>query len=149
MENNNWSNVHLMQWDIWTTACIFGASKVSLQRGRYTFRHITVLREIIEVVKTFILSIKDTVPISAKSSIKFVKKGAKVPCKRTPPVGVWHHTSDWILLADLNKHYFFPVHAAFTQLRPQLKKLGFNNKLIRSTIKKLCESSMECSFVSG
>ena len=77
-----------MQRDIWTTACILGASKVSLQRGRYTFRYNTVLHEIIEVVKTFILSIKDTVPISAKSSIKFVKKGAKVPCKSTPPVGV-------------------------------------------------------------
>ena len=26
------------------------------------------------------------------------------------------------------------------------KKLGFNNKLIRNTIKKLSQSSMECSF---
>ena len=26
------------------------------------------------------------------------------------------------------------------------KKLGLNNKLIRDTIKKLCKSSMECSF---
>ena len=135
--------------------------------------------------------------------------------KRTPPVGILHHASDWILLADLNKTYCFPVHIAFTQLRPDItifsdslrkvilikltcpceenmeswrgtkmnkysalktiieskgwcvdlfavevgargycsrsvlccfKKLGFNNKLIRNTIKKLRKSSMECSF---
>ena len=201
--------------DVCTTAHILGACKVSLQQGRYTFRHHTVLRGVIEVLKTFILNVKDTVPISPKSSIKFVRKGTKVPRKRTPPVGILHHASDWILLADLNKAYCFPVHIAFTQLRPDItifsnslrkvipieltcpceenmeswhgtkiskysalktiieskgwcvelfavevgargycsrsvlccfKKLGFNNKLIRSAIKKLSKSSMECSF---
>ena len=106
--------------DVCTTAHILGACKVSLQQGRYTFRHDTVLRGVIEVLKTFILNIKDTVPISPKSSIKFVRKGTKVPCKMTPPVGILHHTSDWILLADLNKTYCFPVHIAFTQLRPDI-----------------------------
>ena len=171
------------------------------------------MREVIEVLQTFILNIKDTVPISPKSSTKFVRKGTKVPHKRTPPVGILHHASDWILLADLNKTYCFPVHIAFTELRPDItifsnslrkvisieltclyeenmeswhgtkinkysalktiieskgwravkvgargycsrsvsccfKTLGFNNKLIRSTIKKLSKCSMECSFCS-
>ena len=61
-----------------------------------------------------------TVPISPKSSIKFVRKGTKVPRKRTPPVGILHHASDWILLADLNKIYCFPAHIAFTQLRSDI-----------------------------
>ena len=173
------------------------------------------MRGVIEVLKTFNLNIKDTVPISPKSSIKFVRKGTKVPCKRTPPVVILHHASDWILLADLNKTYCFPMHIAFIQLRPDItifsnslrkvilieltcpceenmeswhdtkinkysalktiieskgwcvelfevevgargycsrsvlccfKKLGFNSKLIRNTIKKLSKSSMECSF---
>ena len=56
----------------------------------------TVLGKVIEALKTFILSIKETVPISAKSSIKFMKKGTKVPCKRSPPVGILHHASDWV-----------------------------------------------------
>ena len=55
--------------DVCTTAHILGACKVSLQQGRYTFRDDTVLREVIEVLKTLILNIKDTVPISPKSSI--------------------------------------------------------------------------------
>ena len=60
--------------DVCTTAHILGACKVSLQQGRYTFRHDTVLSEVTEVLKTFILNIKGTVPISPKSSIKFVRK---------------------------------------------------------------------------
>ena len=58
--------------DVCTTAHILGACKVSLQQGRYTFRHDTVLHKIIESLKSFILNIKQTVPISPKSSIKFV-----------------------------------------------------------------------------
>ena len=72
-----------------------------------------VLYKFIEPLKTFILNIK-AVAISAKSSVKFVKKGAKVPCKRTPPVSVLHHASNWVLLADLNSNYCFPVHIVFT-----------------------------------
>ena len=197
--------------DVCTTAHILGACKVSLQQGRYTFRHDTVLRGVIEVLKTFILTIKDTVPISPQPSIEFVRKGTKVPHKRTPPVGILHLSSDWILLADLNKTYCFPVHIAFTDIKifPDslrkvilieltcpceenmeswhgtkinkysalktiieskgwclelfavevgargywsrsvlccFKKLGFNNELIRNTIKKGSKSSMECSF---
>ena len=61
----------------------FTACKVSLQQRRYTFRQGTVLREVIEVLKTFILNIKDTVSISPKPSIKFLRKRTKVSCKRT------------------------------------------------------------------
>ena len=71
--------------DVCTTAHVLGACKVALQQGRYTFRHDTVLHQVIEALQTFISNIKDAVPISAKSSIIFVKKGAKVPRKRTPP----------------------------------------------------------------
>ena len=58
--------------DVCTTAHILGACKVSLLQGRYTFRHDTVLRQVIAALKTFISNIKEMVPISAKTSIKFV-----------------------------------------------------------------------------
>ena len=74
----------------------------------------TVLHEVIEALKTFILNIKETVPICPKSSINFARKGTKVPHKRTPPVGILYHACDWIFLADLSKTYCFPVHIAFT-----------------------------------
>ena len=54
---------------------------------------------------------------------------AKVPRKRSPPVGIFHHASDWVLIADLNSNYCFPVHIAFTQLRPDITI--FSNNLIK------------------
>ena len=72
--------------DVCTAAHILGACKVSLQQGKYTFKHNTVLCKVIETPKTFILNIKEAVPIPSKTSIKFVEKGAKVPRKRTPPL---------------------------------------------------------------
>ena len=106
--------------DVCTTASILGSCKVSLKQRRYTFRHNSVLHEVIEVLKNFNLNIKDTVSISAIRSTKFVRKGVKVLRNRTPPVGILHHASDGILLADLNKNYYFPVHIAFTQLRTDI-----------------------------
>ena len=62
--------------DVYTAAHIIGC-KVSLQQGRYTFRPDTVLCIVIEALKTFILNMKEAVPISAETSIKFVKKEQK------------------------------------------------------------------------
>ena len=103
--------------DVCTTAHILGACKVSLLQVRYTFKHDTALRQVIAVLKTVISNIKETVHISAKTSIK---KEAKVPCKRSPPVPILHHASDWVLIADLNSNYCFPVHILYTQLRPDI-----------------------------
>ena len=60
--------------DMCTTAHILGACKVSLQQGRYTFRYDTVLHKITESLKSFILNIKQAVPISSKSSINLKKR---------------------------------------------------------------------------
>ena len=114
-----------------------------------------MLSGVIEVLKTFLVNLKDTVPISAKSSIKFVRKGAKVIRKRTPPVGILHHASQWILLADLDKNcWCVKLSAVEVGARAYcskyvlccFKKLGFSNPLISNTTKKLSKSSMECSF---
>ena len=98
----------------------------------------------IAALKRFISNIKETVPISAKTSIKFVKKGAKVPRKRSPPVGILHHASDWVLIADLNRNYCFPVHIAFTKLRPDITIFGNNlGKVILLELTYPCEENME------
>ena len=130
--------------EVCTTGHILGACKVALQQGRYTFRHDTVSHQVIEALQTFISNIKEGVPISAKSSIMFVKKGAKLPRKRTPPVGILHCVSDWVLLAGLNSYYCFPVHIAFTQLRPDITI--FPNSLRKVILIELtcpCEENMQ------
>ena len=106
------------------TAYILGVCKVSLQQVRYTFRHDTVLHKIIRSLKSFILNINQAAPISPKSSIRFVKMGTKVPCKRTSRAGISHQASDWVLLVDLDSNYCFPIHIAFTQLRAHILHLS-------------------------
>ena len=71
----------LFSKDVCTTGHILGACKVALQEGRYTFRHGTVLHQVIEALQTFISNIKEAVPTSAKSSIMFVKKEQKCLAK--------------------------------------------------------------------
>ena len=129
----------LCSQDVCTSAHISRACKISLQEGRYTFRHDTVLCGVIEVLKSFIANLKDAVPISAKSSIKFVRKGAKVTRKRTPSVGILHHASQWILLADRNKNCCFPVHIAFTQLRPDIR-------IFSSSLRKAIFIELTCRY---
>ena len=135
-----------MYKDVCTTAHILGACKVALQQGRYTFRHDTVLHQVIEALQIFISNIKEAVPISAKSSIMFVKKGAKVPHKRTPPVGILRYASDLVLLADLNSNYCFPVHIAFTQLRPEENMQSWHSTKINKylALKTVIESNGWC-----
>ena len=77
--------------DVCTTAQILGACNESLLQGTYTFRHGTVLRQVIAALKTFISNIKETVPISAKTSIKFVKKGSESASQKES--ASWHFTS--------------------------------------------------------
>ena len=102
------------------------------------------MHKIIESLKSFILNVKQAVPFSPKSANKFVKKGTKVPHKRTPPVGILHQASDWVLLADLDGNYCFPTHIAFTQLRPDITifsnafKKGYTHILTCP-----CEENME------
>ena len=116
---------------------------VSLQQGRYTFMHDIALPQVMEVLKTFISNIKEAVPISTKSSITLLKKGVEMPHKRTV-VGIFHHASDWVFLTDLNSNYSFPVHIAFTQLRPNITT--FSNSLRKVILIELtypCEENIE------
>ena len=130
--------------DVCTTAHILGACKVSLQQGRYTFRHDSVFRKVIEALKTFILNTKVAVLVSAKSSIKFFKKGTKVPRERSAPVGILHHVSDWVLLGDLKSNDCFPVDIAFTQLRPEIRNFSKSlRKVILIELTCPCEENME------
>ena len=106
------------------------------------------MRKVIEALKTSILNKKEAEPFRSKSLIKFVKKGTKVPCKRTPPIGILHHASDWVLLADLNSKYCFPVHIAFIQIRPNI--ITFSNSLrkVIALVKKIWNPSAVLRSIS-
>ena len=67
-----------------------------------------------------------------------------MPRKRTPPVAILHHASDWILSVDLNKSYCFSAHIAFTQLRPDITIFSNSlRKVILIELTRPCEENME------
>ena len=58
--------------------------------------------------------------------------------KRTASGGILHHASQWILL-DLNKNCCFPVHIAFTQLRPDVT-------IFSSSLRKAILIELTCPY---
>ena len=129
--------------DVGTTAHILGACKVALKQGRYTFRHDVVLRELVSSLNNFIGSI-ELVVSKEQNFIKFVKKGTKVKQKKTPHVGTLHQSVDWILKADLDKKYNFPLHIAYTELRPDITIYSNSTKkVILIELTCPCEENME------
>ena len=67
-----------------------------------------------------------------------------MPGKRTPLIGILHQASNWVLLADPNSNYCFPVHIAFTQLRPDIKIFSNSlRKIILIELRYPCEDNVE------
>ena len=58
--------------------------------------------------------------------------------KRTPSGGILHHASQRILIGDLNKNCF-PVHIAFTQLRPDVT-------IFSSSLRKAILIELTCAY---
>ena len=61
--------------------------------------------------------------------------------KRIPPVSILHQASGWIVLADLNTNYCFPVDIAFNQLKVDITI--FSNNLRKVILIELTWPSEE------
>ena len=62
----------------------------------------------------------------------------------SPAAGILHHARDWVLIADFNSNYCFPVHICFTQLGPDITIFSNNlRKVILIELPCPCEENME------
>ena len=116
---------------------------MSLQQGRFTFRHDSVLQDLALVLKSFL---KDLLNNTTKkcNTIKFVKSATKSSKTNNVSKGILHLTSDWILLADMKGDYLFPFQLALTELRPDILLYSKSSK--RAVLLELtcpCEENME------
>ena len=129
--------------EVCTTAHILGACKKALSQGRFTFRHDSVLKDLVEQIKSFLSDL----PLTASkkvNKISFVKAGKCIAKSDKNPTGLLHLTSDWVLLSDLGNNYVFPGHIAISALRPDI--VLFSNALKRAILIELtcpCEENME------
>ena len=77
--------------------------------------------------------------------IKFVKKGIKVRQKKdSSSAYVTPECVDWIVRADLDKKYNFPLHIAYTELWPTITIYSNSaKKVILIELTCPCEGNME------
>ena len=138
------SSCFLCGKDVCTTAHVLGACKTSLSQGRFTFRHDSVLKNLSEILSSFVKDLPLTSP-KKLNTISFVKAGKSVPKKsRSKPSGILHLSNDWIIMTDLNDYYVFPGHIAPSALRPDI--VLYSNSLKHVILLELtcpCEENME------
>ena len=125
-----------------TVAHVLSGCKKSLQQGRYTYRHNSVLKEIACHLGSFLSSKKDVKPSSNK--IRFVKQGHE-PGRQPKKIhtGILHLASDWKMIVDLNDSLRFPGHIVVTTLRPDI--VLFSNATKRVILLELtcpCEENI-------
>ena len=105
-----------------TTAHILGSCPESLRQKRFSWRHDSVLFEIVNQIHS-VASNANNQRSSAPKSHTFVKEGARVNSRRkskTHPVGILSQASDWELRSDLDDTHTVPGFLAPTTLRPDI-----------------------------
>ena len=129
--------------EVCTTSHVLGACATALAQGRFTFRHDSVLTELVQFLNTFIQDLPPSADMSFHK-IKFVKAGKGCAKTKSKPAGILHLANDWKLISDLNDSYVFPGHIALTSLRPDI--VIYSNSLKRVIVIKLTcppEENME------
>ena len=86
-----------------TSAHILGACRISLNQGRYTFRHDSVLKVIFNYISAFLSSKGPSKP-KRIHEVKFVKPGERFAKKNSKYEGLLHLSNDWISLVDLDNN---------------------------------------------
>ncbi|XP_057297819.1 uncharacterized protein LOC130628789 [Hydractinia symbiolongicarpus] len=77
---------------------IFGACKLALSQGRFTYRHHTVLRVLVTAIQKFLPNYEPAKP-SRCHKICFFLAGTRLPTKKRSKIqGILHLASDWRLL---------------------------------------------------
>ena len=125
-----------------TSAHILGACRISLNQGRYTFRHDSVLKVIFNYISAFLSSKGPSKP-KRIHEVKFVKPGERFTKKNSKYEGLLLLSNDWISLVDLDNNYVFPPHIALTAMRPDI--VIYSNTIKRIIILELtcpCEENM-------
>ena len=132
--------IFLWHIDVSTIPHILGACKISLQQGRFTFRHDTVLQHLVLVLKSFLKDLPNNTTQKC-NTIKFVKSGTNLSKINNISKDTLHLASDWIFLADVKGDYLFPIELALTELHPDIALFSKSSK--RAVLMKLTSPSEE------
>ena len=133
----------LCEKSICTSAHILGACKIALHQGRFSFRHVKVLCELVVILKNFLSSYKPN-KSSDINFINFVREGKKpktAPCKGF--LSISNSASDWNLKFDFDGMLVALVFLTVSTLRSDI--LLFSRSTQKVIIIELtcpCEENM-------
>ena len=137
------SRSFLCHKDVSTIPHILGTCKISLQQGRFTCRHDSVLQHLVLVLKSFLKDLPNNTT-KKYNTIKFVKSGTKFSKTNNVSKVILHLASDSILLADVKGDYSFPFQLALTELHPDIVLLSkFSKQAVLLELTCPCQENME------
>ena len=106
-----------------TTAHILGACKSKEAKDRHSWRHDSVLYEVIAQIRAVASNPANRRKETKKQSTTFVRQGSTASNssqKAKSPAGILSQASDWLLLADFKNLETVPPCIAKTTLRPDI-----------------------------
>ena len=109
----------LCKWKNCTLKHILCGCKVAMDQGRISWRHDTILINIVRYLKQAKLQNKGK--RLQKGGIKFLKEGKNPPKKKKARGTFWDGANDWKILNDTRKEqYQIPPEIAASRLRPDI-----------------------------
>ena len=133
-----WGKTTLAKCELcgWSNASqrhILCGCRVALNQGRITWRHDSILGNIVKWIKTGKKRATEAFKFSnmnCSNEILFVKQGAKVP-KPIPKPSFWQDGTDWTILVDSRAYpYQVPPQITATSLRPDICIYSLSRKKV-------------------
>ena len=110
----------LCKWKNCTLQHILCGCKVALEQGRISWRHDSILMNIVRYIKQSMVQRRKEIP-QETSRIKFLKKGTRPPKKSRRKSTFWDGTDDWKILVDTRQtQYQIPPDIAASSQRPDI-----------------------------
>ena len=125
-----------------TTSHILAGCPISLQQGRYTWRHNRVLRVLLNGLREEITHTSNLPTRDGARSIQFVRPGENLPrqtSKRSD--GLLSRAKDWKIVADLDSRLVFPEAIAITNQRPDIVIYSEQKRMVMMLELTVCEES--------
>ena len=112
----------LCKWNSCTLMHVLSGCKVSLNEGRYTWRHDSILKILVSEISKHMNNVnaKPSKIGSRQDDIKFVKAGEKKKKCNRKKKSLLDGAADWEMFHDLGDKMVFPMYITVTPLRPDI-----------------------------
>ena len=123
----------LCKWNGCTLMHILSGCKFSLEDGRYTWRHDSILKILVSELSKHLKNVNAqpiTKGYSKNEHIKFIKKGENTKKSKRKKSSLLSGAADWEIFHDLCEQMVFPMYITVTSLRPDIVIVSKSSKTV-------------------